>query len=258
MPIGRLQRTYLLRGLDRVLYSTPPQWHEGTFLQTQEEHGHLVLHVDGIFSAAALDVAIKTVDETAERFRLAISKRIGCPLTLALENSDDPSFDTPGIISAIDKVVIGDRIECAVLPRDPPQDIEQIPEAAARWILTLTEARRFGAYPDEVIKRLYLLIEELLDEHAHHLGEDQRAKLQELKWVRDFVSHPTCRNEGLCAFVAQHLPGSVVSTNPTRVRFDRTNVDHRNFVGRYDPIARGIVGALLDSAIAAMVPPHQQ
>lgn len=45
MPRGQLQRTYLLRGLDRVLYSTQPQWHEGTFFQNQEEEGHLVLQV---------------------------------------------------------------------------------------------------------------------------------------------------------------------------------------------------------------------
>lgn len=115
MPRGRLQRTYLLRGLDRVLYSTQPQWHEGTFFQNQEEEGHLVLHVNGVSSASALDVAINAADETAERFRLAISKRIGCPLTLALEKSDEPSFDTPGLISAHDNVVISDRMECAVL-----------------------------------------------------------------------------------------------------------------------------------------------
>ena len=46
MPIGPLKRTYLLRGLDRVLYSTQPQWHEGTFFQNKDEEGHLVLHVN--------------------------------------------------------------------------------------------------------------------------------------------------------------------------------------------------------------------
>ena len=93
MSTSRLQRTYLLRGLDRMLYSTPPQWQEGTFLQAQVDVGRLVLHIDDIYSVAALDEAIQITDRIAERFRLAISMRVGCPLTLALEKSEEPEFN---------------------------------------------------------------------------------------------------------------------------------------------------------------------
>lgn len=252
MLTSRLQRTYLLRGLDRMLYHVAPCWREGTFVQEREDSGSLVLRADGILSAAALVDAIQAADQIAERFRLAISKRIGCPLTLTLEKSEEPSFGPPGILRAHARIRVSASAKGTVLPRDPPEKIEQIPEAAARWILTLTEAKSFGAHPDEVLKRLYLLIEELQDEYAPHLNEEQRSALSEVKCLRDFVSHSTCKSQSLCAFVAAHLPSAVVSTDPMRVRFDRTNIEHRNFVGRYDPKARDIVGTLLDAAIAAL------
>jgi hypothetical protein len=248
----RLERTYLLRGLDRVLYNAAPCWREGTFVQEQEDSGSLVLHVDGIPSTSALNDAIQTLDQKAERFRLAISKRTECPLTLTLEKSEEPNFDPPGILRARDRIRIFDSAKCTVLPRDPPTEIEQVPEGSARWILTLTEARNFSAHPDEVLKRIYLLIEELQDEYAHHLSEEQRAAQSEVKWVRDFVSHSTCTSQSVCALVAAHLPSAVVCTQPLKVRFDRTDIEHKNFVGKYDSMARSIARTLLNAAIAAL------
>lgn len=252
MPPRQLQRTYLLRGLDRKLYRTPPAWSEGTFLQDDEETGQLVLHVDDIASPEALTSAIAATDQVAERFRIAVARRIGCPLTLRLVKSKEPTFDPPNVISLRDSAILTDHATCTIVPREPPIAIEQVPEAAARWILTLTEARHFDAFPDEVLKRLYLLIEELKEEHADQLSDEQRAVLPELKWLRDFVSHAVCRNQQLCEFIAEHLPNAVVSTVPWAVRFDRTSLDHRNFVGRYDPKARSIVNTLLDTAIGRL------
>jgi hypothetical protein len=245
----RLQRTYLLRGLDRKLYRTPPAWPEGTFLQDDEEKGRLILHVEEIASPQALASAIAAINQVAERFRLAIARRLGCPLTLRLEKSEEPNFDPPNLARVRDTIELSDHATCSIVPREPPTAIEQLPEAAARWILTLTEARYFSAFPDEVLKRLYLLIEELMEEHADQLSNEQRAVLPELKWLRDFVSHPVCRSQPLCKFIADHLPTAVISTMPWEVRFDRTDLDHRNFVGRYDPQVRHIANILLDTAI---------
>jgi hypothetical protein len=250
--LSQLRRTYRLSGLDRFLYRSEPAWTAGTFVQANEEHGCLVLISEGIDSPEALRGEIQRLDRVAERFRLAIAKRIGCPLRIVLETSRGPSFDPSGVASAQDQVALADIGSSTVAPRAAPSSIEQVPEEAARWILTLTEARTFDAFPDEMLKRYYLLIEELKDAHGDALSNEQVAVFSELKWLRDFVSHPVCTNPALCGFIERELPSAVVSSTPLTVRFDRSLVEHRNFVGRYSPKAHNVAGALLDAAISAL------
>jgi hypothetical protein len=250
MSERRLTRIYLIRGLDRLLYCTQPLWPEGTFDQAKVEEGRLILHAEGIQSPTELADATTLLDLAAERFRLAISMRTGCPLTLRVEASTQPTFDPPGVASVTDSVNAHDDANGSAQPRIPPVEIEQIHVGATGWILTLTEARNFGDYPDEILKRLYLLIEELIEGYAHHLTQAERDAVQELKWIRHFVSHSECDNPALCRYIAASLPSAVIAMSPTKVRFDRTNIDHRNFVGRQEPIARGIASKLLDAAIA--------
>lgn len=245
-----LKRTYLLSGLDRILYSRPPEWPEGTFEQTTEFEGRLVLVRDFISNVSDLEIAIRQMDLQAERFRWAISRRTLRPLGLRLEKWEGPSFDPAGIASARSSGVFADEAEGHVLPRPPPAKMEQLPEAAARWILTLAEASTFDGYPDEVIKRLQLLIEELLTEHGACLHAEQRELAKQVKFVRDFVSHPELDRGLGRSFIATNLPSAIVREQPRlKVRFDRTNVEHRNFVGRYEVLARDLANPLLDAAI---------
>jgi hypothetical protein len=253
MATKGLTRTYLVRGLDRILYSRPPVWPEGTFEQAVEDEGRLVLSKERINDASELALAIRAMDQQAERFRLAISRRTGCPLTLRLEKSDEPNFDPPGVASVRSTARFSDHAKGTVLPQDPPSEMDQLPEVAARWILTLVETRAFSDYPDEAIKRLQLLIEELLPMHGACLDAAQHGQVQEVRWVRDFVSHPVCDRSGVCTFIAANLPGAVIRNHPQlEVQFDRTNVEHRNFVGRWESIARGLVNPLLDAAIRSL------
>lgn len=247
-----LQRAYLLHGLDRILYSSAPDWAEGTFEQTEDGQGHLVLRATGLDSASQLQDAIRLMDEQAERFRLAISRRTGCPLTLRLTKSEEPSFDPPGIISGRSSIRLTASARITVVSQEPPAEMEQLAEAAARWVQTLAETKAFAAHPDEILKRIYLLIEELLDIHGACLTDKERRQVQEVRWVRDFVSHPSCNRPGVCAFIAPLLPSAVIATDPIVVQFDRTQLEHGNFVGRYDPIARVIAHHLLSAAIAEL------
>ena len=241
-------RTYLVCGLDRKLYRAPPQWPEGTFQQDSDDEGRLILRVTDLRSTAERDEARGRCDCIAERFRLAIARRIERPLTIFLLDSSEPSFETD-LTQVKASFSVRVSAEAEILPRDPPHKIEQLPEAGARWVLTLTEASNFGVYPDEVLKRLYLLIEELKEQYADALTPEQRGVVNDVRRLRDFVSHPVCTHSLVVEFVGKHLPDAV---DGSVVRFDRTKVEHRNFVGRYDPVARGIANTLLDAAINAL------
>jgi len=251
--MGRLTRSYHIRGMDRVLYARVPEWPEGTFEQSEDHEGLLRLNVEGIRSPEQLQAAIFHLDQIAEQFTLAVSLRIGCPLTNMVEASIEPHFDAEGVATVNVTLRASDTLESSVSPRAPPSDIEQLPAGAARWIHTLTETRTLAGHPDEVLKRLFLIIEELKDVHGSVLTAVDVATIDELALVRDFVSHPVCDRKKVSRFISVRLPSAMVSPAPMlTVRYDRTNVEHRNFVGRFDPSARGIVNKLLAAAIAAL------
>lgn len=251
-----LERTYLIEGLDRLLYSEPPSWPNGSFYQEKTEHfGQLVLRDEGISSAAELVTARSVMDRQAERFRLAISRRTGCPLKVRLTRCEEPNFDEPGSSCLTSRTITRDGADAVMSARAPPPEMEQLPEAAARWIQTIAEARSFDQHPDEVFKRFYLIIEELKPLYRQILDDDQIALTDELRWIRNFVSHHECDNTKVCSFIRSRLPDAVIHDAPTpTVRFDRTKVGHRNFIGRYEVIARTISNLLIDEAIAAMDP----
>lgn len=249
MSSGRLRRTYRLAGLDRVLYSTPPAWEVGTFEQSVEDEGQLVLQLDDLSTPGAAELGLLQLDEIATQFRLAISKRIGRPLTLKLISSEEPDFGGSDMLVLSSAVGMSSVAGVTISPRDPPTQIEQIAVGAERWVATVAETAHFSDYPDEIVKRNYLLIEELGSEHGSVLSADLAASMDKAKWVRDFVSHPICGNPALCAFIAQELPSAVVSSDPLKVRFDRSSLEHRNFVGRLQPLIERIANALVDAAI---------
>lgn len=253
MDTKTLRRTYRIRGLDRVLYTRPPQWPEGTFEQTQEDEGRLILHNNAIAAAAEVAPAMALMDLQAERFRLAVSRRTGCPLAMRLERSEEPDFGSSDVVRLASTAAFGDRVEVTVQPSDPPEQMEQLSEAAARWVATLAETRAFSDFPDEVIKRLQLLIEELIDDYGALLDARQRTQAQEVGLVRNFVSHPFCDKPKVCDFIRANLPSAVIATQPKlKVRFDRTRIEHLNFVGRWEPIARELVHILLNAAIRSL------
>lgn len=248
-----LVRTYRISGLDRILYEAEPVWPEGTFRQDDVEAGRLILRKDGVESPAQLAEAIAWADLVAERFRLAISYRTGCSVKRKLEDSVGPHFDTDGATTLDDRMAISDRAVATMYPRSPPPEIERLHEDSTRWVSTLSEVREFSGYQDEALKRLYLIIEELAPAYGHLLDEADCQKRTEIKYLRDFVSHPKCdRNRDLCDFIAANLPSAVVSNDPLWVSFDRTNIEHRNFIGRHQPDAERIVHTLLRAAIPSL------
>jgi hypothetical protein len=253
MTTNRLSREYRVRGLDRFLYRHPPEWLEGTFVQSNEFEGLLTLQTDGLQSPVETETALSRLDRIAEQFRLAVSKRIGCLLTMSIKRTVVPEFSAVGVDAIHDTFHIRESVVDTVAPIDPPVQIEQLPEGARRWIHTLTEARTMSAHPDEVLKRLYLVIEELKDVYPAVLDATDLLAIEELALLRDFVSHPLCDRKKVPPFIASRTPSALVSPAPALcVRYDRTDVEHRNFVGRFDPRARAVVNKLLAAAIASL------
>lgn len=252
MTTNTVVRTYRLTGLDRFLYDPDPVWPEGTFRQIEVDAGDLILTSHDVDSPSALTEAVSQADLTAQRFRLAISRRTGCPLKLRLTGFQHPSFNVDGTLLLQSSASVSDVVWATVHPRQPPAIIEQLHLESDRWVTTLTESRGFSQYADEVLKRLFLLIEEFEQDAPAVLDAVEVAKLSELKHVRNFVSHPICERIAVCQFIAARLSSAVVSTSPLVVRFDRTNVEHRNFVGSFEPDARSIANKLLDAAIGRL------
>lgn len=249
MSSTALTREYRFTGLDRILYDSEPQWREGTFHQVDLEEGHLVLRRDGISSPAQLAEAIAWSDLVAERFRLAISFRTKSRVNSKLVRSDSPRFEAAGTARLQDGMGLSDRADVAYQPRSPPSEIECLHESSARWVASLAEVRALSEYQDEALKRLYLLIEELVPHYAHLLDVGDRQKLVKIKYLRDFVSHARCGHVELCNYISAHLPSAVVCVAPLKVGFDRTDIEHKNFVGRHQPDAERIVDVLLRAAI---------
>jgi hypothetical protein len=251
MTTRLLLRVYRIRGLDRVLYATAPTWPEGTFRNLDESEGELTLVKDGVGTPDALDQAKTLLDAQAERFRLAIALRIGCPLEMELLRSEDPDVYPPGVLHAVARVRVTGHASATVLPGAPPPALPQLPQSAARWVRTYTETRKFGGFPDEVLKRFYLIIEELWPVYGAHATTVQKQDEREILWLRHFVSHAQCRGSEVCTFIGRLLPSAIVATSPMTVRFDRTSVEHRNFIGRFEPKARDLARWLMDTAITA-------
>lgn len=252
MPASRLQRIYRIQGLDRILYSRPPSWAEGTFVNLSEEEGELTLHRDGITTRPYLESAIADMDAMAQRFHLYLLYRFGSRVTLDLLRSDEPDVDPHGTISIHARLGISDTCKVTVLPKEPPAELPQMSDQAARWVYTIAEVRMLDRFPDEAMKRLYLIIEELWPDFERTATSEQRQNKLIAQNIRDFVSHPVCNKQRVVDFVSTQFPNAVISTDPLTVRFDRTSVEHRNFIGRHQPIVEGLARMLIDQAMAML------
>lgn len=249
-----LQRIYHLRGLGRILYSGLAEWPEGSFAQVEPDLGVLTLRQRGISTPDQLQRAIGDFDRRANEFLIAQTLDLNIPLRLKLEQSIEPDVDPPGVLRAHATFSAECTADLVMKPRPVPHSMPRAPLESARWVRTLAEASRFNEFADEVVKRAYLLIEELWPAYEPQASSQEVEHQQELKLVRNFVSHPECQGHEVVAFMTRNLPSSVVSgaMKPT-VRFDRTSVEHTNFVGvRYQPIAIDLARKLVRAAIGRL------
>jgi hypothetical protein len=109
------------------------------------------------------------------------------------------------------------------LPVPLPKIMPFIPPEFHTKAANLIVAEEVADYPDLQLKLAYILLEDLLDKNE--LEND------DMKFARDFVSHPSCGSKGLVSFIIRELPSAKIDDKT--VRFYRDKSDHIAFVFKY-------------------------
>lgn len=246
-----LEITYRIRGLRRAIYTSPPEWENCIF--EQEENNNITLRIfeHGLLIHAGLESSIELIDVRARQLVLALEFRYGVRLQLIRLNIAMPSNPIDGgSISIKDAAMFSGRVQAVNVFEPPPCQMPQTPLEAERWVRTFAEAGDFSDYAEEKLRRHYLIIEELWDTHASTFSDDERAKRENIRFIRNFVSHVECNSDSVVHFISERLPSALVSgRSRPAVRFDRRSIEHRNFVGRYTPDSERIARRLIDLSI---------
>lgn len=135
-------------------------------------------------------------------------------------------------------------------PASFPDKMPDIASENVRILLTYLQGLYFDRsdlpfrYDDEQIKRWFLLMEEL---------PGSRRKFNDIKAVRDFVSHEACdENKHLIEMVRKEIgPHAVLKRKCKKgndkeyVKFDRSDSQHLSFVSKYQATAREIIQGLI-------------
>jgi hypothetical protein len=134
-------------------------------------------------------------------------------------------------------------------PVSLPQRMPSVPLILKRHILNVIQAEELDSnseyYEDEQLKRWFLIIEELED---NHLSQEYK----DLRNVRNFVSHPTSNKQETIDFLKREIPLSVYSNScgKEEARYLRDNPTHRAAVSKYQALARQWAKGLVERAIS--------
>lgn len=252
MSNDTLEIPYRIRGFRRKLYVPLPEWPGCIFEQDDNLDVLLRIVEAGVTPDTDFQSVIAASDARVRQLVLAWELRYTCPLRITRLNIVWPEFPAKdGSVAIGDTVMFGVRGEAHIVFAPPPEQMPQAPLGAERWIRTFAEAGDFEEYAEEQLRRHYLVIEELKHRYITKLVPNDQQKCEEIGFIRDFVSHPECdRKQKLVDFISAQLPSAVVTgrSKPT-VRFDRLNIDHRNFVGRYVVYSDRIARRLIELAI---------
>lgn len=246
-----LEITYLIRGVRQTVYVPAPEWPGCTFEQADNFDITLRITEAGLTPDTDLGSLIEFVDVRVGQLVLAWELRYGRRLQLTRRNTALPSFPQNGGTAEIsDTVMLSDRAEAEIVLAPPPEQMPQVSLRAERWIRTFAEAGDFPDYPEEQLRRHYLIIEELWETYMSTFDADDQAKREDIGLIRHFVSHVECNHEKVVQFISARLSSAVVAgrSRPT-VRFDRLSVEHRNFVGRHVPDSERTARELIELAI---------
>lgn len=255
MSDGFLEIRYLVRGLTRVLYEPLPWW-PGCRIEQDEDFDVTVHLVENSVTAETdLQLLIDRSDARVRQLVLAWEFEFDQRLTLRRVNVLHNLLQEGEGAELRAGVALTDYCIATVVRAPAPAQMPQVPLAAERWIRTLAEAGDFPDYPEEQLRRHCLLIEELWGTYSSHFNAADQEKCEEIKRVRDFISHAYCDRSKVVTFISANLSGAIIfgRERPT-VRFDRLAQDHRVFVARYEMDSARIARKLVQLAISDLPP----
>lgn len=263
----RMELTYNIKGFDRVLYNKPPSWRNCEFSMNEDEKNGITallcvweeINYKEVNTIEQLERIEKELEQKVQSFILALKFMLKLPLKRELKEKKVPSIILQdGSVHCSSIAIASDELESDYMLSAPPKEMPSLPLECEPWVLTLVEAAVFKSYVEEQFKRQHLIIEELWGEFKHEFNDEEMQKLKlkkeeigkEIKWLRDFVSHAICNKKGVVKFISKNLPTSIV---PGGVKFLRGDVNHRNFVARYEAKSRQLAHHLVEKKIAELL-----
>ncbi len=249
--MSELRVAIRLHGLDRVVYDQTAQWDGCSFTSIDMSSALVEMWEENIRDHSEMQSALHSISEKLRRLILALQWTYGHELKVELDKTKTiaPAFGgTKDLILEVENAIaISAKVTFDVPPRKIPPHMPEIPVEASRWVALWVETGKLSEYVEEQLRRHYLIIEELWDELHGTLGQKEKEQQKIVKLIRDFVSHASCDNKDVIALVEPDLPSAVVydASGNKRVAFDRS-VEHRNFVARFEVIARGLARSLAE------------
>ena len=242
-----------VKGFNWRLLQEKAVWDNFQFSMPDEENGIIEAWIENIEVAEKVKPALKSLEERITRFVLALELKVCRELKWKVTQTTLPPYLTDNEnIQLSDHVELTDKVTCSAAGGAPPSQFPEIPIEAERWVQTLVEACKFHGYVDEVFRREFFIIEELWNEFSLSFSPQERDERKNLKRIRDFISHGLCRNPDVIALVRQGLPQAFHSDNNGEyVRFER-NIEHRNFIARFQSKTREFARKLVELKLAQL------
>ncbi len=246
----RLQATYQLEGMSPP-YEHPPTWQNASLQPGDNNTALLSVWKDDVED---FDAATEELDSIVKSCYLGLKfngyPRLFLGDRLRLEKIPLDQGSLP-----MEPQVLGGGMICggsAVISsiKLPPDKMPSIPLECERWVLTWSEVQGLPQkHVDEQLKREYLILEELWADYTPSRKDDKL--FEDIKLIRNFVSHPICDRTNVVKLVSQELSSaSMTYRGKPAVRYERQNIDHRNYVCRYEALAHAFARQLIEKEIS--------
>lgn len=259
--MNRITVTYQFTGFD-VLYNKKPSWNNCDFEMC--ENGDAILKIWKDFDKGDIDNIYYELANRVESFGLALKYQCYRNLEWKKLKCEKNILQNDGVIK--ETIILSDEVIAETSLRTPPIEMPSVPISCKRWILTYSEAFMLNKteFVDEQLKRHYLIIEELWEELRNEESPSEKGgkikdieikDVDNIRNIRNFVSHPYCYGSEVKTLVSEELPSAITKkNNKPCVCFERDNIEHITYVARYEVKAREIAKKLIDEKIRYFSP----